>query len=158
MQTTHHSADVGSHIDPPLHYTFQAPYTGAPPQQPFPNQNKPSPVPTNDRSFLTTEPFRPEPEDDDPRKGQTTLGSNFTPTAPPASPGPAGYQSTQRQNQDYSLIDHDYISTGRPPPLTDHNYFMSVPVPDPQVNYNQSQGRPARSKKLPTRLQDYDLS
>ena len=67
----------------------------------------------------------------------------------PALPPQAGHH----------LQDHDYTSH-RPPSLTDHNYFMTVPLPEtvtPPPGFSRS-GRPIRTRNLPVRLNDYDLS
>ena len=93
-----------------------------------------------------------------------TSAATSTPTFSPSRPA----EPTSSPSYSAEIADHDYIQ--RPPrPLTDHNYFMSVPLPDPDPRVNPppgfayppqhaEQGRPQRKRSLPTRFSDYDLS
>ena len=60
------------------------------------------------------------------------------------------------------LADHDYTRQPNYTPFTDHNYFMSVPLPDPAATATppgfNSHGRPQRTRKTPSKFSDYDLS
>ena len=62
----------------------------------------------------------------------------------------------------FAFADHDYAGQPNYTPLTDHNYFMSVPLPDPDPRVNPppgfSHGRPSRNRKLPSKYDDFDLS
>ena len=152
LQLPTESADSGQIFDPPLHHTFQAPYTGAPPIQPFTQKPKQTSIPalpatTSGPALLDPATSSPQGFDSHLHLNESTSRQQPETVSPPVSADHTANRS--------HLLDHDYTFS-RPRQLTDHDYFMSVLAPEqPQ---QQSQGRPARSKKLPTRLQDYDLS
>ena len=141
------------------------PCTGPPPNRPF-SPPLQQPPPFTQQQKQTSLPTLIDDDNSRPEPGATSSspqGSGSHPcfnepqsspsgAALPASPATAGH-----------LRDHDYISS-RPPPLTDHTYFMSVPAPEPTTvlpppgfEHYQS-GRPKRQTNKPVKLNDYDLS
>ena len=157
-------AELGENILPSSHQALNElvpAVTGPPPARPFSrqNNNKPLPaLPTDNNE--TSGPALPGPATPSPRG----CGSHPQPNEPRPWRQPGTSTSPSGPAE---LADHDYASSSRPPPLTDHSYFMSVPLPDPASpvrpppgfeNYNYNTGRPKRQTTLPKRLQDYDLS
>ena len=92
-------------------------------------------------------------------------GSHLQPNGPTATSSPP-LPEEPADHSSQALRDHDYVQQPNYTPLTDHNYFMSVPLPDtdPRVNpppgftYPPQYGRPKRQSKLPSKFSDYDLS
>ena len=122
--------------------------TGAPRQQPFSQQQQTSSAVTTNPSQISTGPSSwPQPG------SPWTTGPGQGLTQQPASAAETGHLP--------SIVgaDHDYVQ--RPGPLTDHNYFMSVPLPDPSPRVNPppgfSHGRPRRNRTIPVRFRDYEL-
>ena len=130
--------------------SLDLPLTGPPPLQPFANQQQFSTVGADeDRQASSYNGAGPAPP-----------ASNGVP--PGVKPGSQSLPASARA-AGHLPNDHDYVQ--RPGPLTDHNYFMSVPLPDqdPRVNpppglYQQQNGRPKRNTKLPAKFQDFEMS
>ena len=149
------AAEIGSEnnvTSPSLALSEEVSVTGPPPFQPFQQQISRQPPATGTPGL---EPGRePLPPEVNGRLAPpVTKGAPNTTLAPSAGPQ-AGHQRDH-------LIDHDYFR--QPTATSDHNYFAEPPPgfnynQPAGLDYNQSHGRPQRTRNLPTRFSDYDLN
>ena len=122
------------------------------------------------RQTRRTDPSRLQkqpPSSDGKQISSPALPATSVPTIPgPATSSPQGYGSHLRLNEPNStpaeLADHDYAATPKPGPLTDHNYFMTVPLPESAPPTSTppgfNTGRTVRNRTLPARYHDYELN
>ena len=144
--------------------------TGVPRVQPFANQNKNLPLSEPPTPPLGQEPGTPPwsanaraptpPWSANARAPTPPWSANARAPTPPWSANARASttgQGPESQPESQPLLGHDYFR--KQTAVSDHTYFQPLPATQPPpAPVTRNDGRPIRDKKLPTYLQDFQLS